>query len=502
VGPADRGDERRGGGEAGVVTGLVCAGCGQVVAVDDPAPFRCPRAGDGGEHVLARAAAPARWPVAQGPGPGADPIAGNPFVRYRALSYPWQVARARGLADDAYLALVGELDRAITAVDGRGLAITPYRRSDASTWIHDRLWVKDETGQVAGSHKVRHLAGVALWLAVAERTGLVVAGARARPLAIASCGNAAVAAAVVARAIDRRLRVFVPPSAEPKVVARLTALGAELEVCPRVAGDPPGDPCHHRFRAAVADGAVPFSCQGPDCGLTIDGGLTLGFELAEQDAALVAAADGEPLDRVVVQVGGGALATAVARGLAWAQAGGVIARAPALHPLQTEGCFPLVRAWRRVATALAARLGGAAPAAGDDRDGSHPRAAQADAALAAWLRLHPDRAARDAALAAAAADRAAYMWPWEREPRSVATGILDDETYDWLAIVRATLATGGHPIIASESDLRDAHLRGRASGVPVSATGAAGLAGVLALTRAGALDRRARVAVLFTGVER
>ena len=41
------------------------------------------------------------------------------------------------------------------------------------------------------------------------------------PLAIASCGNAALAAAVVARAADRRLRVFIPPDADPAVVARL-----------------------------------------------------------------------------------------------------------------------------------------------------------------------------------------------------------------------------------------------------------------------------------------
>ena len=479
--------------------GLVCAGCGQVVTVDDPAPFRCPRAGDGGEHVLARPDPPHAWPVARSDD---DPIAGNPFVRYRALLYPWQVARARGLGDEAYVALVGELDRAVAAVDGHGFLVTPYRRSEAATWLHDRLWVKDETGQVGRSHKARHLFGVALWLAVGERTGLFTAADRARPLAIASCGNAALAAAIVARAIDRRLQVFVPASADLGVLARLTALGAELTSCARGAGDPPGDPSYHRFRAAVAAGAVPFSCQGPDCGLTVDGAVPLGLELAEQDTALVAAADGEPLDRVVVQVGGGALASAVACGLAWAHAGGVIGRAPALYPVQTEGCFPLVRAWRRVATSLAARLGGAAPAPGADRDGALPRALEADATLAAWLHARADRRALAAALAAAAADRAAYMAPWERVPHSAAGGILDDETYDWLAIVRATLATGGHPVIASEGHVHDAHLRGRATGVAVSATGAAGLAGVLALSGASALPPRARVAILFTGGER
>jgi threonine synthase len=168
------------------VTALACAGCGRAVADDAPWPFTCPDAGDGRDHVVARAAAPA-WPVLDGA------PAGNPFVRYRALTYPWQLARARGLGDDGYLALVAELDRAVARVDGRGFAITPYRSvTDAGgRAIH----AKDETGHVAGSHKARHLFGLALWLTVAERTGLVGAPDRRRPLAIASCGNAALAAA-------------------------------------------------------------------------------------------------------------------------------------------------------------------------------------------------------------------------------------------------------------------------------------------------------------------
>ena len=69
------------------------------------------------------------------------------------------------------------------------------------------MWVKDETGNVAGSHKARHLFGILLELRVAEALGH---GDPASPLAIASCGNAAYAAAVVARAAGRELRVFVP----------------------------------------------------------------------------------------------------------------------------------------------------------------------------------------------------------------------------------------------------------------------------------------------------
>jgi threonine synthase len=59
----------------------------------------------------------------------------------------------------------------------------------------------------------------------------------------ASCGNAALAASVVARAQDRRLRVFIPTDAPPSVVERLTQLGAATVVCPRLPGEH-GDPCY------------------------------------------------------------------------------------------------------------------------------------------------------------------------------------------------------------------------------------------------------------------
>ncbi len=48
----------------------------------------------------------------------------------------------------------------------------------------------------------------------------------------------------------------------------------------------------------------------------------------------------------------------------------------------------------------------------------------------------------DAALARAAGHRSQFMWPWEEPPHSVASGILDDETYDWLAILRGVAAPG------------------------------------------------------------
>jgi hypothetical protein len=91
------------------------------------------------------------------------------------------------------------------------------------------------------------------------------------------------------------------------------------------------------------------------------------------------------------------------------------------------------------------------------------------------------------------------MRPWP-DPHSLADGILDDETYDWIADVDAMRASGGQPIIASESDIVRAHGLAIDAGFDVSATGSAGLAG--ALTVRPALARDERLIVVMSGVAR
>ena len=435
------------------VSRLLCAGCGAEPARDDPYPFRCPNAdsGDGADHVLRRAL---DLDAVRLPAEGAEP---NPFVRYRWLLHAYHVATGGGMSDEEFCALVHRLDDSVAAVDGHGFATTPFARSAE---LSDRLgmstdggiWVKDETGNVSGSHKARHLFGVLLWLEVAERLGL--ADPSARPdLAIASCGNAALAAAVVARAGERRLQVFVPVDADPIVLARLEQLGALVNVCKRKKGVT-GDPTVHRLEEALAAGALPFTCQGNLNGLAVEGGETLAWEMASTDA---------PVQRLIVQVGGGALASACIHGFGEAAALGAIAASPRIDTVQTRGAWPLKRAYDRV-----------------EARGGDP-----------------------AAVAYAAHHRAEFMWPWEQEPHSVAHGILDDETYDWLAVVEGMLATGGAPVIADEDTLRQANdLARAATGVDVDATGSSGLAGLVALRERGLVGDDERVALLFTGVSR
>ena len=103
----------------------------------------------------------------------------------------------------------------------------------------------------------------------------------------------------------------------------------------------------------------------------------------------------------------------------------------------------------------------------------------------------------------AATHRAEFMRPWEREPRSIAAGIIDDETYDWLAVTNGMIATGGYPVVVSERTLMEANRLAREStGINVDPTGSAGLAGLLQLHGEGRIRPDEQVAVLFTGVQR
>ena len=149
---------------------------------------------------------------------------------------------------------------------------------------------------------------------------------------------------------------------------------------------------------------------------------------------------------------------------------GALDRLPRVHTVQTAGAHPLERAYGRVRALLPPEPG--------------PEA----------VRL---------AMAEAAAHRSAFMQPWEETPHSVATGILDDETYDWRAVVEGMLTTGGRPLVVSEALLREANqLAVSATGIRADPTGSAGLAGLLELRRSGAIGDAGRAAVLLTGIQR
>jgi threonine synthase len=435
---------------------LVCAGCGTpAVIYGDPHPFRCRRADMSADvdHVVTKVFgdSPPAWPAGK---------EDNPFIRYRTFLYSWDVAQKWNVAEGDFVRLVERFDGTVAKVAGGGFRVTPFERSgalSASLQFTERggVWVKDETGNVSGSHKGRHLAGVMIYLQILE---LVGRGRERGELAIASCGNAALAAAVVARAAGWTLKTFIPPDANATVVQKLRDLGAIPIVCPRKEGER-GDPCYRRFQEALDAGAIPFCCQGPDNGLAIEGGETLSYEMID------ALGDTE-LDAAVIQVGGGALASACVQAFERALALRRIWRMPRIYTVQTEGAAPLARAYERVVKRL---------------EGS----------------------SSEEVLRYAATHRSEFMWPWEQEPRSLAHGILDDETYDWLVLVRAMLGTGGSPVIVGDKTLSAANDEARAATrINVDHTGSAGLAGLMALRRHGVVSPDERVAVIFSGARR
>ncbi len=467
---------------------LACVACGWTPGPleVDPYPFRCPNAGtDDGDHVVQQAGVKACSTTP------AFADSQNPFICYRTSLYSWHIAQSHGLPDADYVSIVERVDAAVARIAGRGFRITPYSRADR---LSERLgfqaaggvWVKDETGNVAGSHKARHLMGVALYVEVLRQLG--IDRDTSRPLAVASCGNAALAAAVVARAIDRRLLVFVPDHATPEIVAQLQQLGADVTRCSRQ-DDVHGDSSYVAFRNAVARGALPFSCQGNENGLVIEGATTLGYEIVEQAARLVP-------DRVFIQVGGGALASACLQAFAACVRAGRLTAIPRIHAVQTCSGHPLKRAYDLLVDHISALLAQSSPgtrrnfASNDDR--------------ARYLLTAASPALLDDALRHARAHRSEFMWPWETEPRSIASGILDDETYDWASVVEGMVRSGGFPVVVDEPTLEEANAAAReATGINVDHTGSSGLAGLLALT--GSLERprqTERVAVLFTGVRR
>lgn len=428
------------------VVGWACAVCGAKVDLTHPTPWRCPNSTTSDRHHVLQA-------MSLGQGVADERVGGaHPFVANDQRLAWAAAAAARGMTTAARHALVAELDAAVAEVDGTGFVTTPFGRSDA---LSDALgfsaeggvWVKDETGAVGGSQKARHLFSILLHLRSLELLGELP---ERPPLAIASCGNAALAAATLARAAEWPIDVYVPTWMSDGFGERLDDLAATVHRCERRADDPPGDPAMLRFREAVEAGAVPFTVQGPENGLCLDGGRTIGWELGDQ----IAASDGpHRLDAVFVQVGGGAFAACLAAGLVQAADSGPLATLPRVMAVQAEGCAPLALAWERGADATS--------------------------------------------------DWSEVMTPWEN-PTSLADGILDDETYDWIGVLEGVRATGGDVVVAAESHIVRAHQLAHDAGFDASPTGTASLAGLLEALEAedAQVGSESKVAVVVSGVTR
>ena len=258
----------------GVVTGLVCAVCGARESIATPLSWLCPNATlSDRHHVL-------HFESSVEPFRPTDDA--NPYLAFRRYLAVDSLGESLGLSDAQRVSIITSADEAVSRVAGTGFLRTPLTRSDELSEAlgfstTGGIWVKDETANVGGSHKARHIFTELLHLLMVEAAGRAPWTPTTRPsLAIASCGNAAIAASTLASAMSWPIAVHVPPTASNAVLETLRTLGATIVVCPRRDTDPPGDPCVLRFREAVAAGAIPFGVQGTENAWCLDGGRTIG----------------------------------------------------------------------------------------------------------------------------------------------------------------------------------------------------------------------------------
>lgn len=431
----------------------------------------------------------------------------GPKDPYRLFSTFFSSRAILGRQD--YRRILDTLNSRMAAAEGRSFQVTPLvdaRHLAAALDWQGRLFIKNETGNISGSHKSRHLMGSLLYLEALRRRQRKC---HRHVLAVYSCGNAALGAAAVARAGRYELHAFVPDDVDPVVEQLLAERGARVR---KIKRDDTGigDPCYLAFQQALQEkGWLPFSCSGNDNWSNIEGGETLGWETLMQTAK-----SGSTISCMVIQAGGGALGRAIAQ--AWQQAVkvGLARNLPRIYVCQPEGGFPFVRAYLLLLARIAAQNGLDFDLANDHR--GDPRQQLADMKrfsrsrspqirrAANFARRHFDAPTVQTVLKKAVLQRGNFMWPWDgKAPHSLAHGILDDETYDWYDLAVAVLKSGGRAEIIDEQQIARANAMARQhTDMTPCATGTAGLAGLLQLTAAGDIGQDENVALYFTGLDR
>jgi threonine synthase len=414
------------------------------------------------------------------------------------------------LSESEYGDLLSRLQQQLIVFEGGGFYETPLleeRKIAAAAGLEwGRLWIKDETHNITGSHKGRHLFATLLYL---EALRFGKKQSEKNILAIYSCGNAALAASAVARAGGYELHAFVPQDVSRVVERMLAERGAVVEKIARSSVGL-GDPCYLAFREAVQSrGWLPFTCSGNDNWSNIEGGETLAWEFItrlEQEK--------ERVDKIIVQVGGGALARSVIEGWLEFYRLGMVSYLPEFFCCQPEGGFPFVRAYY-LALELIARQNGLACDLNFERQGDprrqtakireYSKSGQAKVdRLIEFCRQNFEKPAVKDGLRYIRENRREFMWAWDAgSPRSQAEGILDDITYDWYYLLEGILRCGGRALVIPEEKIEQAYkLVKQGRQFKVSATGTAGLAGLLELRSASIISTESRVGLFFTGIDR
>jgi threonine synthase len=186
------------------------------------------------------------------------------------------------------------------------------------------LWLKDETRGPTCSNKDR---ATALVLEHGLHQGV-------RVVSCASTGNVAISLAVGAASVGLEAVVFVPADISEAKLAMLVFAGATVVKV--------GAGYQAAFELSLR-AAREFGWLDRNTGVnptTIEAKKTVAFEIWEQ-------LDRHVPDTVVVPVGDGPTLCAMAKGFREIMACGQTTRTPRIIGVQSEGCQPLVDAWRK-----------------------------------------------------------------------------------------------------------------------------------------------------------
>ncbi len=429
----------------------------------------------------------------------------SPYIIFKDFFYSYKIAQTIGVNfDDVVL----EINKKLNLIDEPEFKVTPIKIIKNYGEGDGKLIIKNETINVSGSHKARHIMGNVLYFEVLRHAGVL----KEKPsLAIYSCGNAALGAAAVAKAAGYKLSVFIPVGVNQNIIRRLKFHGSSIIECPRVHGET-GDPCYNRFQEALKNGAVPCSCSGPDNWSNIEGGQTLALELVSQIRE-----KNLKLNSLTVQVGGGALASAAFKSIQEYYELNKIDNYPKLFAVQTEGGYPLLRAFLLLQREIARKNNlrytldfvkktdiESTTIENKKLIAFYNEAMDQIMAVSNFIKHNYSSDLVQSVLKNASEYvMSKFMWCWESEPHSVAHGILDDITFDWFRIITGVFMSGGLVVTVSENELKIANSEAKnISKIKVDHTGSSGFAGFLKLLKIGALSTAENNVVIFTGVER
>jgi threonine synthase len=257
----------------------------------------------------------------------------------------------------------------------------------------------------------------------------------AKTVVVASSGNAAIAVAAYSAKAGIDCYAFVPAEVPAAKVAQLSIYGAHVI---RAKAKGKGDPTYKLMRMAWERyGWAPL----PSCGAfnpyQPEGSKTMSYEIVEQLGWRVP-------DWVMVPTGAGTLLSGNAKGYFEFERLGFIKSMPRLVSVQAEGCAPLVKAFK---------------------ENTQP-----------------------------------YKIPTWENPQTLAGGLVDPYPWDADTTVPAIKRSKGTAETVSDEEILSAEkLLAETEGIFAEPSGAAGLAGLIKLLKAGVIDRSDDVVVEITG---